>query len=334
MKKIIFCFLGGFFVVFLGLKGIISPSPVAAVGKFYVTISPPINELVLEPGSKSTYGLTLYNNSDKLVIVDLRASPFRPQGEEGEVNISDNPLPVTKDWVTVYPQRVMLGPRESKVVSYTINLPSTAEPGGFYFAIVASSEGERYQSNPQPAVESGTSVVASVAELVLVKVNGPVNYDAQITYFDTFNKKRFFNYGPVGLVIKVKNLSNVHALFSNKVEVKNILFPMEDYTLSLKAKRILPQAVRLFKTEMPNKWHFGYYKAIVTTTYAGGNDLRRVILFWVVPLREILAAASIVVVIIILIYLLIRQSKHRQEELEEMKETLEKLEEAEGKLKK
>ncbi len=309
----------------------LSSSAVEALEKVALTISPPINELILNPGSRSTSGLTLYNNSDSPVIVDLRASEFYPRGENGEVNISDEPLPQTKDWVTVYPQRIKIGPKKSRVVSYTIALPKNASPGGFYFAIVASSEGSKYQANEKKSVESGASVVSSVAELVMVRISGPVTYAAKITHFDIQDGKRLLNYGPVDLDIKIKNLSNVHSMFSNTVVVSNLLFP-EKYKLNLKSERILPQAVRDFKAQVPNKWHLGYYKAVLTTTYGGGNNLERVILFWIVPLRELAVGGAVISLLFILIILLVRKNRRRQKEIEEMEQTVEKLEKIEKKL--
>ncbi len=306
-------------------------SPTQALDRVFLTISPPINELILNPGSRSTSGLTIYNNSDSPVIVDLRASEFYPRGEKGEVDISDEPLPQTKDWVTVYPQRVKIEPKKSKVVSYTISLPQNAPPGGFYFAIVASSEGRKYQANEKTAVESGTSVVASVAELVLVRVSGPVQYAARITHFDILGGKRFLNYGPVTFDIKVENLSNVHSMFSNTVLVSNYFFP-EKYKLNLKSERILPQAVRDFRVTMPNKWHFGYYKATVLTTFGGGNNMGRTIVFWIVPVKEMAVGAALISLVVLLVYLLIRRSKKQAKELAEMQKTVEKLEEIERKL--
>ncbi len=328
MKKInIFSSLivaGIFFLLF-------TPSIAKGVENVSLTISPPINELRLEPGSKSTYGLSLYNNSSQPIIVNLRASEFFPEGDDGQVNISDESLPQTKDWITISPARVKLLPKKSKTISYTIALPKNASPGGFYFAIVASSTNHKYSGAEKKAVESGASVIASVSELVLVRINGPVNYNARISQFSTHNQKRFFNYGPVDLNIKIKNLSNVHSVFSNTVVVNNLIFP-EKYVLHLKSQRILPQAVRLFKTQVPNKWHFGYYKAALTTTYAGGNNLQSVIMFWIVPVREIAIGLAVTALIILLIIILIKKSRQKEEEIKNIQKTVESLEKIEQEL--
>ncbi len=305
-------------------------APVLAVNDVFLTISPPLNELILEPGSKSTHGLSLYNNSDSPITVDLRVSPFVPEGEEGQVNVADEPLPKSQDWVTVYPSRITLAPKESKTISYTIELPPNAPPGGFYFAIVASSAPRKYQSQGGQ-LESGASVVASVSELVFVKINGPVSYNAKIKEFDTANKKRFFFYGPIDFIVRIKNLSNIHTVFSNQIEVENIIFP-EKYVLKMKDQRIMPDAVRKFTATMPNKWHLGYYKATLTTSYAGGNNLQNVIMFWIVPVKEITLILGGFALLLTLIIILTRRAHRRQEEMRQLQEAVEKLEEIEKKI--
>ncbi|NOY14687.1 MAG: hypothetical protein GXP43_00520 [bacterium] len=306
--------------------------PIKAAESIFLTISPPINELILEPGSTSTHGLSLLNNSDSSITVDIRVSPFVPRGEEGQVNISDESLPDSEDWVVVYPGRITLEPKESKTISYTIKLPPNAPPGGFYFAIVASSSPHKYKGQGSQ-LEGGAAVVASVSELVLVQINGPVSYNATIEEFNTSNKKRFFSYGPVDFVARIKNLSNVHTVFSNQIEVENIIFP-EKYLLKMKDQRILPNAVRKFTATVPNKWHIGYYKATLTTSYAGGNNLQNVIMFWIVPIKEITLILAGFALILTLIIILTRRSKHRAYELRKLQEAVDRLEEIEEKIRK
>ncbi len=303
-----------------------------AANQVFLTISPPINELILEPGSKSTHGLSILNQADEPVTVDVRVSPFVPEGDDGQVNISDEALPNSQDWVTVYPNRFKLQPKESKVLSYTIELPDNASPGGFYFAIVASSSPSKYTSSGTD-VETGSAVVASVSELVLVRVNGPVSYNARIDSFDTADGRRFFSYGPVDFVAKIRNLSNVHAVFSNEIVVENVLFPKK-YVLTMSSQRILPQATRKFTAQLPNKWHFGYYKASLTTNYAGGNNLQSVIMFWIMPVKEIVLGLSVFILVILLVIILVRRSHRKHEEIEQLQEAVEKLEKIEEQIKK
>ncbi len=322
--------LTALFSIILFILFFFPSSSLAANKEVFLTISPPLNELILEPGSKSTHGLSLYNNSNSPIIVDLRVSPFVPEGENGQVNVADEPLPKSQDWVTVYPSRVTLAPKEAKTISYTIELPSNAPPGGFYFAIVASSSPRKYQSHGGQ-LESGASVVASVSELVFVKINGPVSYNAKIEEFNTANKKRFFFYGPINFIARIKNLSNVHTIFSNQIEVENVIFP-EKYVLKMKDQRIMPNAIRKFTAAMPGKWHLGYYKATLTSSYAGGNNLQNVIMFWIVPVKEITLILGGFALVLTLIIILTRKAHQRQEEMHQLQEAVEKLEEIEKKI--
>jgi len=66
----------------LELSPVPTPTPVSPSANF-LTVSPPVRELELSPGSTNSYQLSLTNQGEQKVRLILRASPFTAAGETG-----------------------------------------------------------------------------------------------------------------------------------------------------------------------------------------------------------------------------------------------------------
>lgn len=270
----------------------------------FLTISPPVRELELPPGSRNSYQVSLLNQSNRTLTVLVRASPFVAAGETGGVDVSDEELPETQDWVIVNPAILSLAPNERKEITYTITLPKNAPPGGFYFAITAQIS-SKIDLGPATPVETkgGSAVNFNVASLNIVRISGKAVMDARITEFST--PKKLYEYGPVPFVVRILNMGNVHIKPLLEINVRNTLGNFEKTTLHLKQQNILPGAQRKYEqVEYPGKWHFGRYVATLTGIYGDGQNLNYTISFWIIPWRIILVVVLAILIVGLIGYLL------------------------------
>jgi len=299
-----------------------TPTPAGSLASF-LTISPPVRELELPRGSSNSYQVSILNQGGSSVKLVLRASPFTAAGDVGGVNVSDEELTDSQDWVIINPNILTLNPGERREITYTITVPKNAEPGGFYFAITALLAGKSGVSGQPTDVTSGTAVNFNVAALNLITIEGPVSYNAQITEFST--PKVIFEYGPVPLTARIRNLSTVHIKPLLEIDVKNTLGLLSDSeTVHIKQQNILPQAQRKFEGEFGGKWHFGRYAATLSGLYGDGQMLTYTLFFWILPWKIILAVILAIAIIILLILSIKRQldeKKVLEEELKEIKHT-------------
>jgi len=184
-----------------------------------ITISPPVRELELPRGSANSYQMSLTNRSQRAITLVLRVSPFIASGDTGGVDVADDPLPDSQNWVIINPSVVTLDAGEQIDITYTILIPQNAEPGGFYFAVTALLSGNAAITGQVDQITTGSAVDLNVAALNLITIEGPVDYSAQISEFST--PRVLFEYGPVPFMARILNLSNVHIKPILEVEVNN-----------------------------------------------------------------------------------------------------------------
>jgi len=314
----------------LELPPVPTPTPVSPNANF-LTISPPVRELELSPGSTNSYQLSLTNQGEQKVRLILRASPFTAAGETGGVDVADEELPDSQNWVIINPAVLDLEPGERAEVVYTISLPQKAQPGGFYFALTALLAGENISADALGRPAGGAAVNLNVASLHLVRIAGPVNFAAQVSEFST--PKTIYEYGPVPFSARILNQSNVHIKPVLEIEVKNTLGLADGELIHLPQQNILPQAGRKYEAEFGGKWHFGRYAATLNGLYGDGQTLTYTIFFWILPWKIMLAVALALAIIILLVISIKRQLDEKKlleaEVRHYKKEVLQKEEDAE-----
>jgi len=294
-----------------------TPTPESPANKSLITVSPPVRELELPQGSANSYQMSLTNQSDRTVTLVLRASPFTAAGDTGGVNVADDPLPNSQNWVVINPSLITLEPNEQTDITYTVVIPLSAEPGGFYFAITALLSSDATVGGRPDQITTGSAVNLNVASLNLVTIEGPVTYKAQITEFST--PKILFEYGPVPFTTRILNSSTVHIKPILEIEVNNTWGLESSNLIHIEQQNILPQSQRKYEAEFGGKWHFGRYSATLNALYGDDKNLSYTLFFWIMPWKIILAILLALAIIILLILSIKRQLDEKKILEEELK---------------
>jgi len=233
---------------------------------------------------------------------------FTNKDESGTPNILlDSTLPDTvsiRSWVSTDPQ-INLKPGEVDTLTVNITIPSNAEAGGHYGALLFSGTA----STPQSA---GVAQSASAAALFLVTVEGTINESATLASFYTAptsndNESSFFEKTPITFVTRIKNDGNVHTQPSGHILIHD-MFGNLTATLAVNDQKanVLPGSVRRFDMTLANSFLFGYYTADLGLSYGiHGQAITSTISFWVIPYKLVavvlIAAATVIYILIRLV---------------------------------
>ncbi|GAB4159172.1 MAG: hypothetical protein Fur003_2970 [Candidatus Dojkabacteria bacterium] len=263
-----------------------------------LTISPLVFELNADPKDSLTNQIKIYNPTSNSANVSIGVEDFKPVGDQGDVVLSE---PTVNDftysiasWTQIVPSTFTLEPGKQQIVTYKINVPATAEPGGHYGSIVATISGG--QSNV-----SGSSVGSKRGALILLRVSGDIKESLIV---DNFETKSFLQEGPVDFTLKFKNTGNVHLKPTGFITITN-MFGKKVAEIEIPQKNVIPDAVRDVSTSWKADKLFGQYTATVVANY--GNTSQQVVTeslaFTVFPLKKALILFAILALVGLVLFL-------------------------------
>ena len=128
-----------------------------------LTISPLNFELTANPGDKLENKVKISNPTESKMSVKMETEDFYAEGEEGHIIVEEREEATysLKRWVKANPTEFTLKPGASKFVTFTIDVPKNAEPGGKYGSVLAVIKGAE---GPKA---SGATIIQKVGALVL-----------------------------------------------------------------------------------------------------------------------------------------------------------------------
>lgn len=263
-----------------------------------ISISPLTFELTANPGNVIPPNtVKIYNPTDNIISIKMEIEDFRPEGEKGQV-IVEPKAEMTyslKRWVKIDPVEFTLEPKAEKFVSFTIEVPENAEPGGKYGSILASTIGSIGKE------VTGTAIAQKVGALLLLTVSGETK--ESLTIKDFITTSSFFEYGPVPFTIRFENSGTVHIRPKGYITITNWR-EKKVGELEFPQLNVMPGSIRKIETKWNTKWGFGKYTATVVGSYGVNNFpvSSEILTFWVVPWRIILAVFLVLLIIFIFFY--------------------------------
>ncbi len=259
-----------------------------------VSVSPLTFELTANPGVKLTNKIKVSNPSSRPVKIKMSVEDFKPAGETGSVIITDdeNYTYSLSKWITVDPVEFTLPPSGSQLVTFVIDVPQTAEPGGHYGTVLAEAL--------PVEVQGGSAISQKVGVLILLSVSGEVTEQLIIK---EFSAPEFVESVPVRFLLRFENLGTVHVRPKGFISITNMLGEKE-VDLPFPQKNVLPGSIRKVEAEWKPDFALGKYTATLVANYGINNlPLTAVVTFWVVPWKKILLIFSIIFVFLVFVFL-------------------------------
>jgi hypothetical protein len=291
--------------VLVGLSGIAvavtsAPAGTSASGSpgQGLEISPPVIELNADPGQTVTASIRVRNVTQGELIAKGRADDFGAGSDEsGQPKLLLDETGATrfslKYWVQGVPD-LRLAPQELKTNVIQIVVPKNAEPGG-HFGVV------RFTAVPPNLEGTGVALSASVGALILLKVSGTITEKVTLAELSTFQtakdkngrpvvkKTGFFEHGPVGFLVRVRNEGSVHEKAKGAIEIKDWMGKkVASVAVNGTGGNVLPDSVRKFEQSLEQKRLFGHYSAKMTLNYSSGKVINGSLGFWVIPWKLML----------------------------------------------
>lgn len=135
-----------------------------------LTLSPLRNEIEIAPGTSLDGELTVTNSTDKLMAVRLNAEEFKVVNQQYDYAFTEESD--TAKWVSFTSAEIDLAIGESKNIPFRIGVPLSAEPGGRYISLFASTD----------TGTTGGSISSRqrVASLLYITVTGDVTRDGNL----------------------------------------------------------------------------------------------------------------------------------------------------------
>ena len=288
-------------VLTLTLIGLfVGPLISAQEQKIGLTISPLTFELTANPGDTLENKIKVSNPTASIMSVKMEAEDFTASGELGQVIVeeTENITYSLKRWVKTDPVEFTLKPDESKFVTFVINVPKNAEPGGKYGSVLASITGIE-----GPKV-SGATIIQKVGALVLLSVSGKIREEINVK---EFSAPKFSEYGPINFIIRFENTGTVHVRPRGFVTITNI-FGKKVVDVEFPQQNVIPGAIRRVEAKWNRFWIWGgRYQANLVGSYGSENTpISAVTTFWVIPWKVYL---GIVIAFALIIYLIVRARK-------------------------
>ena len=193
----------------------------------------------VEPQKTTSDKLTVANLTKKPIDVTLSIERFSVVNYSYDYTF-ESPR---EDWVSISAPKLHLESGESKQVQYSITAPKTAEPGGHYFTILASTS-----LKPGEEVRAATMLYVTVAGK-LVQTSNIIDDSVPFISFG----------GDIPFRFNIKNTGNAHffAYTSGKLEGLSAQGEKNDA-----AHIILPQTTRTVEGYFSAPLLPGVYKAV------------------------------------------------------------------------
>lgn len=292
------------------------------------TISPLIFEVELEPGQSVQKIIKIFNETDSNLFLNGYLEIFRPKGERGEAEI----LPPQQtayqaiNWIKLPLNSLVLKPKEAVRAPLIIEVPKTADVGGYYLAAMwETSAGPKSKNNQ-------VGLASRVGTLILLKVGDEAEEKLRLLDFGLKSKNNFYSHLPVSFFARLENYGNVHLQPQGSVIIKNI-FGRATTVLPLneEQRNILPQSFRRFEVDWQRgeelsyqngfwpdlkmelkQFALGRFTAQLEIEYGQNHEriYSQEIYFWVAPWRLLTGGGLIIILFFIFFYIFKQKKKN------------------------
>lgn len=204
-----------------------------------MTVSPVRLELSGDPGTVVSGFFKVINEEKEAKTLYTSFENFEAMGETGSPSFKPAQEGLAT-WINA-PEKIDIESGQTKTIDFSVTIPTTAEPGGYFAAIFLGT-------NPPSTNPNQLSIGARVGTLVLFRVNGDIKEGAALLDFGTKDKTRWFSALPVNYFYRFQNSGADRVMPKGSVTIRNT-FGMKTTTLdaNLSQGNVLPRSIRRFE---------------------------------------------------------------------------------------
>ena len=290
---------------------------VTADNSLSVTVTPPLFQLTIAPGESWQSVLKIVNNNTYDVTYYAQVVDMQANGEEGRSKfiplVDESPNAALSSyalarWIQIAHDPIVVKAGESEDVPFGVTIPSQAEPGGHYAAILVGTQ-------PGGLHATGTLLKVSsyVSSLLFVRVKGDVTENGRIREFLT--SQSVYQEPKVDFTLRFENTGNIHLQPQGDITIYNMWGRERGKVLINQNSdfgNVLPQSIRRFDFSWEGEsdpLDVGLYSATVTLAYGQDNkhNTTATTYFWVVPIVPITIGVCVFTLFILMLVWFIRR---------------------------
>lgn len=275
-------------------------------------ISPLRTDRTIKPGASDKVTVYVQNLTRSTVTLRAINNDFIAGNREDgtpDIILDENeyaPTHSLKRFMEPIPN-ITVGPGEKKAVDVIINVPQTAQAGGYFGAV---------RFAPTDGGDGGVSVSGSIASLILVTVPGDIVESLHIKQFgveqDGKIAGRFSNSKDLKVRLRLENKGNVQVAPFGEVFVQKgdkVIYQTK-VNDTKPAGVVLPDSVRKWEVPLKNIGSFGKYKVTAVVSYGGSNQtMTTEQTIWIVPTILVIGIIVAVIILIAVITLIVMALK-------------------------
>lgn len=278
-------------------------------------ISPVRTDIAMDPGESKTVKITVTNPSNNNVVVRPVQNDFIAADEKGTpALILDERAYAPKHSLKRFMKplgNVTIPAKSTVTVELTIDVPASADPGGYFGAL-------RFTSASAGATAQ-VDLSANIASIILLRVNGEVPERLVLTDFSVQRHgtaRVFFGGGDdISLGLRFQNDSGVQLGPIGRISVMqgNDIVYEANFNNRNRQDVILPDSARRWEVPLNRIEGFGRYTVTALFTYGSKNQSIEVTkVFWVIPMWAIIGAIGAIIIVIIGVIVLIVYVRKRR----------------------
>ena len=261
-------------------------------------MTPAVADISLDPGVSQSGKVTIGNDENAPQTFYISIQKFIPSGDSGQQTfLPPSDTSGLPNWISFDRPSFTLRTGESRQLTYVVNVPRDAAPGGYYAVVFFSNV-------PPGTQQTNVSIGARTGMLFFITVKGAVVEQAFLEDFAMETPARIDRL-PASFRVVLQNVGNVHVLPEGSLTIRNVFGnTVARIPLNQAKNRILPNSKRRFllswykdipelgsgflhdaKEEWKN-FAVGPYRATLEIVSPKTNGLTtQTLSFWVLPWR-------------------------------------------------
>lgn len=280
--------------------------PVVSLAAGSISLSPAKIEYALSPGESVSGEIRVINNLGRPTTFRVEVEDFGPgtQSDETLSFLGNDRGPYSlANYLSIATESLSALSGETVSLPFTINLPATAPPGGFYTAVTVLAE-------PPPGGEAVVAVRLSAT--IFVRINGPVKEEGKLVNFGlTGGSFQFFN-NQTNFNWSYQNTGNVYLNPYGGVERRRVLGWGKKLLVGIvEPNFVLPGSTRLRELTLPAGLDCGWFKATIKLNRGYDNIVDEKTAHYLACSPVGAAVAGVGAVIILLVTYLMLKLKRR-----------------------
>lgn len=256
-----------------------------------LSVTPPLFQISVVPGDVWQSSIKVVNGNAYPLTVYAEVVNFEAMGESGQGKfipiLSKGEDTITlAEWITIPEGPYEISPEATSEVSFFLDVPKDAPPGGHYAAILISTKPPASESN-EPIVQTAQVVTS----LFFVRIEGDVYEKGDIREFGV--RDAFLPTPEAEFSLRFENKGNVHLQPKGDIVITN-MWGTERGAIPVNYQthfgNVLPNSIRDFNFSWKSEFKItdiGRYKAIATLAYGedGVKSTTATTYFWVIPVK-------------------------------------------------